>query len=130
MKKTISLSLVLFLALNSIGFAATNERVIEQKATSFEYEDHMYKISHILRVNEGDLVSNDEKMPRDTEEAHELFEEACAPKSASVDLPKRVTVSYNGLLTVNEFQCDERSEKSGEINTVQFVVTVDREDNL
>jgi hypothetical protein len=129
-KKTISLSLVLFFTLNSIGFAATNVMVIDQKVTSFEYEEHMYKISHILRVNEGDLISTSEKLPHDTQEAHELFEKVCAPKSSTADLAKRVTVSYNGLLITNEFQCDERSEISDEISTVQFVVTVDRENNL
>lgn len=130
MKKTISLSLILFIALNSVGFTATNERVIEQNVSSFEYADRMYKISHILRVNEGNLITTSEKLPRDTEEAHELFEIVCAPRTSTADLAKKVTITRNGFLTTSEFQCDERSENSDEVNTVQFVVTVDGNEKL
>ncbi len=130
MKKSLSLFLIILLSFNSAAWAFDNGRIIEQKDTSYEYENIMYKISHILRVTNGNLVSTSDKLPRDTLEAHEYFEKVCAPKSSNTDLAKKVTVSYQGFLTTREFQCDERSDDTDTVSTVQFVVTVDRDENL
>jgi hypothetical protein len=134
MKKSLPFTLALFLVFNSTAFAdgeTTNStiRVIEQNNSSFEYADHMYKMSHLMRVTEGKLVSTSEDLPHDTEEAHEFFEEACAPKNATADLAKKVTIDYQGLYTTQTFECDERAE-DGKVNTVQFVVTTDINDTL
>lgn len=131
MKKIISTTLVIFLAFNSIGFAAIPDaQVIEEKDSKYEYLNHLYKVSHILRVAGGHLVATAENLPRDTEEAHELFEEVCAPKSSNADLNRKVTITYNNFLTTTEFQCDKRSDNAAGVETIQFVATINRDDVL
>ncbi len=131
MKKTLSLFIATIMILNplALSFADTGERIIEARDFNFEYNDQMFKISHILRVTEGNLISTSEALPRSTEEAHELFEEACAPRSLTRDMNKKLTVSYQGLYKISSFEC-ERALENDETGTVQFVVTTDREDKL
>lgn len=132
MKKNLALLLSLIMIINptAIVFADTGERVIEVKDFNFEYNDKMFKASHILRVTEGHLISTSEDLPRDTVEAQELFEEACAPRTATQDLSKKLTVSYQGLYQTNSFECERRTGEGDEVSTVQFIVTTDRDDNL
>lgn len=132
MKKNLALILSALMILNptAIVFADTGERVIEAKDFNYEYNDNMYKASHVMRVSEGRLLSTSESLPRDTEEAHELFEEACAPRSSTQDLNKKLTVSYQGLYKTSSFECERRTGEGDEVSTVQFVVTTDRSENL
>lgn len=130
---TIALGLLLSLVvpLNFLAVAAAaDSRVIEEKIAKYEYLNHLYQVSHILRVAGGQLISTSDKLPRDTEEAHELFEKVCAPKTSNADLNRKLTITYNNFLITNEFHCDARSEDSGNVETIQFVATINRDEVL
>ncbi len=105
--------------------------IIDDEGSNYEYNDRMYTTSHILRIANEKLIATSEELPRDTQEAHELFEELCAPRSADQKLNKKITVTYNGFLTTNAFECDGiTDEDPNKMRTVQFVVTTDRDYHL
>lgn len=131
MTKNLTIALAILLTLNLQAVAAAGDsRVVEEKKSKYEYLNHLYKVSHILRVAGGHLNRTSDKLPRDTEEAHELFEKVCAPKTSNADLNRKLTITYNNFLITNEFQCDARSEDSDNIETIQFVATINRDDVL
>lgn len=132
MKKNISLIISLFLIFASLTHVYASEIiVIDDRGSNYEYNDRMFTTSHILRVSNGKLMTTSEELPSDTQEAYELFEELCAPKSTTKNLSKKITVSYNGFLTTNAFECDGLTDEgTNKIRTVQFVVTTDRDNHL
>lgn len=135
MKKQFSLLLAAVMVLNPLTSAFADisvdvgGRVTEAKDFNYEYNDHMYKSSHVLRVTDGRLVSTSEQLPSTTEEAHVLFEDVCAPRSSTQDLNKKLTVTYKGFLKTSTFECEKRLENN-DVSTVQFVVTTDRDERL
>lgn len=131
MKKIISSLTFIFITMSAaFNVFAAGPRVIETDNFNYEYLDHMYKISHILRVNDANLLTTAENLPRNTEEAHDLFEEVCSIKSARPNLNRKLVISQSGFLTTFDFQCQVKEKDSLEVSTVQFVVVTDRDESL
>ncbi|RPJ71847.1 MAG: hypothetical protein EHM20_14285 [Alphaproteobacteria bacterium] len=132
MKKNNALIIYLLLIITSLTLSYASEVIIiDDSGLNYEYNDRMYTTSHILRVSNGKLMTTSDELPRDTQEAYELFEELCAPRSTTKNFNKKISVSYNGFLTTNAFECDGKTDEgSNQIRTVQFVVTTDKDHHL
>lgn len=139
MMKQIGRFLLAFLVSTTIIFASdvdsvSDSKVIEAKIASGEYLDYLSKIERIIQKTNGQLTASSEEashlLPKDTFEAYVLFNKVCSPEETNSRLNKKIIITSDNQLTRAEFLCDIPIDYVGNIETMQFVATVNESDDL